>query len=78
MKPQGLDAVKWLANWLEENNPNHLTVLWTENNSFVSTVEDEIELFFVHSIFSKNLNRMVSSLILNTCVMNTYEHCINA
>jgi len=25
VKPQGLDAVKWLANWLEENNPNHLT-----------------------------------------------------
>ena len=26
MKPQGLDAVKWLANWLEENNPNNLSV----------------------------------------------------
>ena len=46
MKPQGLDAVKWLANWLEENNPNHLTVLWTEDNSCVSTGEDEIEDFF--------------------------------
>ena len=22
MKPQGLDAVKWLSNWLAENNPN--------------------------------------------------------
>lgn len=25
VKPQGLDAVKWLANWLEENNPNNLS-----------------------------------------------------
>eukprot|EP00437_Effrenium_voratum_P048713 CAMPEP_0181525952 /NCGR_PEP_ID=MMETSP1110-20121109/69233_1 /TAXON_ID=174948 /ORGANISM="Symbiodinium sp., Strain CCMP421" /LENGTH=1445 /DNA_ID=CAMNT_0023656773 /DNA_START=54 /DNA_END=4392 /DNA_ORIENTATION=- len=23
LKPQGLDAVKWLANWLSENNPNN-------------------------------------------------------
>ena len=23
VKPQGLDAVKWLANWLSENNPNN-------------------------------------------------------
>jgi len=55
VKPQGLDAVKWLANWLEENNPNHLTVLWTENNSFVSTVEDEIEFFFSIAFFQKIL-----------------------
>eukprot|EP00913_Durusdinium_trenchii_P026721 g25068.t1 len=67
VKPQGLDAVKWLANWLAENNPNSQAsgvfdpparskqyVEYGVNQELKSLVPDEIVLKLLKNAMVKN------------------------